>query len=42
MEKLQERSKKFEIALQKRNITLNEKKTVRAVECISILGYEIN
>ena len=32
---------KFESALKKRKMTLNEDKTVREVEKITVLGYEI-
>ena len=41
MEELNEHSQRFEEALKKRSMTLNENKTVRGVARINILGYEI-
>ena len=41
MKELEERSRKFEEALKKRCMTLNENKTIKGVERITILGYEI-
>ena len=41
IEELRDRSMKFESALKKRKMTLNEDKTVREVEKITVLGYEI-
>ena len=41
LEELKDRSIKFENALNKRNMSLNEDKTVREVEKITVLGYEI-
>ena len=41
IEELQERSKKFEEALKKRSMTLNENNTIKGVEQMTILGYEI-
>ena len=41
IEELRDRSMKFESALKKRKMTLNEDKTVREVKKITVLGYEI-
>ena len=41
IEDSKDRSMKFESALKKRKMTLNEDKTVREVEKITVLGYEI-
>ena len=41
LEELRDRSMKFESALKKRKLTLNEDKTVRGVKKITVLGYEI-
>ena len=41
LEELRDRSMKFESALKKRKMTLNEDKTVREVKKITVLGYEI-
>ena len=41
MEELKECSRKFKEALKKRCMTLNENKTIKGVERITILGYEI-
>ena len=41
MAELNEPAQKFEEARKKRNMTLNENKTIREVEQINILGYEI-
>ena len=41
IEELRDRSMKFESALKKRKMTLNEDKTVREVDKMTVLGYEI-
>ena len=41
LEELEERAKQFEKACTKRNMTLNEDKTIRNVSGLSILGYQI-
>ena len=41
LEELRDRSMKFESALKKRKMTLNEDKTVREVKKMTVLGYEI-
>ena len=41
IEELRDRSMKFESTLKKRKMTLNEDKTVRDEERITVLGYEI-
>ena len=41
IEELKDRSMKFESALTKRKMTVNEDKTVQKVEKITVLGYEI-
>ena len=41
MEELEERSRKFEEALKKRCMTFNWNKTIKGVERITTLGYEI-
>ena len=41
LRELKNRSRKFENALKNRNMTLNEDKTVREVEKITVLGYEM-
>ena len=41
MEELEERSRNFDEALKKQSMTLNENKTIKGVERITILGYEI-
>ena len=41
LEELDERAQQFENACKRRNMTLNEDKTVRNVNCLNILGYQI-
>lgn len=41
MEEFEECSRKFDEALRKRCMTLNDNKTIKGVERITILGYEI-
>ena len=38
---LKERSERFEESCKKRNMTINESKTVRQADCLNILGYQI-
>ena len=41
LEELEENSRQFEEACKKRNMTLNEDKTIRGVDRLNILGYQI-
>ena len=38
---LRENSKRFEESCKKRNMTINESKSIREADCLNILGYQI-